>query len=135
MSIAPPRFFVTFTSAERKWIYLVETFHELKKIHDININNTNIQHEDENILELVKGDLVTFALYNDHKMKCFHKLLQSTNTLFGQVKNYIFLTKFQAWSEYDHELLWIEGAPICAINSNDEIQSFIDKYIIGDKFL
>jgi hypothetical protein len=68
-------------------------------------------------------------------MKCFHKLLQSTNTLFGQVKNYIFLTKFQAWSEYDHELLWIEGAPICAINSNDEIQSFIDKYIIGDKFL
>jgi hypothetical protein len=96
LSIAPPRFFVTFTSAERKWIYLVETFHELKKIHDININNTNIQHEDENILELVKGDLVTFALYNDHKMKCFHKLLQSTNTLFGQVKNYIFLTKFQA---------------------------------------
>lgn len=69
-------------------------------------------------------------------MKCFHELLQSRNTLFGQEQNYIFLTKLQAWeSEYDHELLWIEDAPIRAINSNDEIQPFLDKYITCDKFL
>jgi len=85
---APPRLFVTFTSAESIWIYLVVTFRELKKFHDI--NNTNIQHEDENILEPIKGYLVTFALYYDHRMKCFHKLLQSTNTLFGQAKVYFF---------------------------------------------
>jgi hypothetical protein len=78
---APPRLFVIFTSVESKWIYLVETFRELNNFHDI--NNTNIQHEDENILEPIKGDLVTFAPYYDHRMKCFHKLLQSTNTLFG----------------------------------------------------
>jgi len=89
----PQGFLSLSQSVESKWIYLVETFRELKKFHDI--NNTNIQDEDENILEPIKGDLVTFALYYDHRMKCFHKLLQSTNTLFGQVQNYIFLTKFQ----------------------------------------
>jgi hypothetical protein len=69
-------------------------------------------------------------------MKCFHKLLQSTNILFRQVQNYISLTKLKAWgSEDDHELLWIEDAPICAISSNDEIQPFINIYIACDKFL
>ncbi len=38
---------------------LVETLHELKKNH--NISCTNIQQEDKDIYEFVRGDLVTCA--------------------------------------------------------------------------
>ncbi len=88
------------------------------------------------IYELVRGDLITCAWYYDHKMKCFHKLWQSIDTLFGQLQDYFFVTKLQArGSEHDHGFLWIKDAPIYGINNNDEIESFVDKYIICDKYL
>ncbi len=63
-------------------------------------------------------------------------MLQSIDTLFGQVQDYFFATKFQArGSEHDHGLLWIKDAPIYGINNNDGIQSFVDKYITCDKSL
>jgi hypothetical protein len=63
--------------------------------------------------------------------------LQLTNTLFGQVQDYFFITKFQAKevSLHDHKLFYIKDAPIYGINNNDEIQSFLDKYITCDKSL
>lgn len=57
--LGPLTFVVTFTSAESKWINLIESLHELKISH--NISNTNIQHEDKDIYELVKRDLITYA--------------------------------------------------------------------------
>lgn len=57
--LGPLTFFVTFTCAKSKWINLVETFHELKYSH--NISCPNIQHEDKNIYELVRGDPLTCA--------------------------------------------------------------------------
>jgi hypothetical protein len=57
--LGPLTFVVTFTNAESKWINLIETLHELKDFN--NINSTNFQHEDKDIYELVKGDLITCA--------------------------------------------------------------------------
>ncbi len=59
-----------------------------------------------------------------------------TNTLFGQVKGFIFVIKFQSrGNEHNHGLLWIKDAPKYGIDSNDKIESFIDKYITCDKCL
>ncbi len=53
-------------------------------------------------------------------MKCFCKLLSSTNTLFGQVKDFFFIIEFQSkGNEHNHGLLWIKDAPKYGINSND----------------
>jgi hypothetical protein len=69
-------------------------------------------------------------------MKCFCKLLSSTNTLFGQVKDLFFVIKFQSrGNEHNHGLLWIKDAPKYGIDSNDKIKSFIDIYITCDKCL
>jgi hypothetical protein len=38
-------------------------------------------------------------------------------------------------SSHDHRFFYIKDAPIYGINSNDEIQSFLDKYITCDKSL
>jgi hypothetical protein len=35
-------------------------------------------------------------------------------------------------SEHDHGLLWIKDAPIYGINTNEEIENFVDKYISYD---
>jgi hypothetical protein len=41
-----------------------------------------------------------------------------------------FVIKFQnCGSEHDHGLLWIKDAPIYGINTNEEIENFVDKYI------
>ncbi len=86
--LGPSTFFVIFTSGESKQIDLKKTFHELKKFHYKDIKDNKF--EDEDIFKLVRGDHVTCARYYNHRMKCFRKLLSSTNTLFGQVED-IFL--------------------------------------------
>ncbi len=69
-------------------------------------------------------------------MKCFCKLLSSTNILFGQVKNLFLVIEFQSrGNERNHGLFWIKDAPKYGMGSNDKIESFIDKYITCDKFL
>jgi hypothetical protein len=60
----------------------------------------------------------------------------STNTLFGQVEDIFFVIKFQVRkNEHDHGLLWVKDAPKYGINNNYEIESFVDMYIICNKFL
>ncbi len=106
----------------------------MKKSHYKDIKD--IKFEDEDIFKLVRGDHVTCARYYNHKMKCLCKLLSLTNTLFGQVEDIFFVTKFQGRrSEHDHGLLWIKDAPKYGININYEIESFVDIYIICDNFL
>jgi hypothetical protein len=47
-----------------------------------------------------------------------------TNTLFGQVKDFFFIIKFQSrGNEHNHGLLWIKDAPKYGINRNDKIES------------
>jgi len=58
--LGPLTFFVTFTCAKSKWINLIETLiHELKYSH--HISRPNIQHEDKDIFELIRGDPMTCA--------------------------------------------------------------------------
>jgi hypothetical protein len=44
-----------------------------------------------------------------------------------------FVTKFQNHgNEHDHGLLWIKDTPICGINTNEEINFFVNRYISSD---
>jgi hypothetical protein len=54
-------------------------------------------------------------------------------SIFGQVCDCFFVIKFQnCGSEHDHGLLWIKDATIYGINTNKEIENFVDKYISYD---
>jgi hypothetical protein len=92
--LGPLTFFMTFTSVNN-WPILVKT---LKKLYDQYIDeNLGIKRDALlNIRELVRNDLVTCARYYEHRMNNFCKLIQNINLIFGKVKDYFFITKFQS---------------------------------------
>jgi hypothetical protein len=50
--------------------------------------------------------------------------------LFGQDYKKQFVTNFQNHcNEHEHHLLWIKDALMYGINTNEEIENFVDKYI------
>jgi hypothetical protein len=57
--LGPPTFFFTFINAKIKWTDLLKTLHELKNYHNKDIKDIKI--EDEDICELVRGDVITCA--------------------------------------------------------------------------
>ncbi len=68
------------------------------------------------ITELICNDPITCARYCDHKTSCFCTLFNKDPSIFGQVCDFCFVTKFQNCdSEHDHGLLWIKDAPIYGI--------------------
>ncbi len=79
---------------------------------------------------MIHNDLITCARYYDHKT-LYVFAHYSTKTHLFLDKCVIFLViKFQnSGSEPDHGLLWIKDAPIYGINTNEEIENFVNKYI------
>ena len=86
--------------------------------------------------QLIRTDLITYARYYDHRTSSFQKLLMKDSSLIEEVLDYFFNTEFQnCGSEYDHGLIWIKNAPIYEVNTNEEIEAFIDKYISSNSSL
>jgi hypothetical protein len=68
-------------------------------------------------------------------IKCLVSLHYSTNIPFflDKFTKKQFVTKFQNHcNEHEHHLLWIKDAPMYGINTNEEIEKFVDKYISCD---
>jgi hypothetical protein len=67
-------------------------------------------------------------------MNSFCKLIRNTYLIFGQVKNYFFITKFQLRGLlHDYGLLWIENAPRNDVFQNEDIECFVNKYLTTDQ--
>ena len=71
-----------------------------------------ISLDSTHIVELIRLDPVTYALYYKHRMDTFHKLLQKGSSIRGEVVDFFFVTKFQhSGSEHEHSFIWIKNAP------------------------
>ncbi len=83
-----------FTIGVNYWPILVKI---LKELFDQCISENVKMKEDDSlsIRELVKNDHVTYAHYYEHRINSFRKLIRNTNIIFGKVKDYFFITKFQ----------------------------------------
>jgi hypothetical protein len=92
--LGPPMFFMMFTIGVNYWPILVKI---LKELFDQCIGENVKMKEDDSlsIRELVKNDHVTYARYYEHRINSFRKLIRNTNIIFGKVKDYFFITKFQ----------------------------------------
>jgi hypothetical protein len=63
-------------------------------------------------------------------MNSFHELIRNADLIFGKVKDYVFITKFQSGGlPHDHGLLCVQNAPTFGVSKNEEIECFIDKYL------
>jgi len=63
----------------------------------------------------------------------FSHIIQQRPIYFWTSVWLFFVIEFQnCGSEHDHGLLWIKDAPIYGINTNEEIENCVDKYISCD---
>lgn len=57
-------------------------------------------------------------------------LITKNSSVFGKLKDYFFITKFQTRiNEHEHGLLWIQNVPIYQKYSDEETVKFVDRYI------
>jgi hypothetical protein len=90
------------------FIKALDTLHAKK----LNLPNKIEDLQSINIIELIHNDLITCAIYYDHKTSCFLTLFNKNPSIFGQVCDIFFVIEFQNHgSEQDHGLLWIKDAP------------------------
>jgi hypothetical protein len=133
--LSPPTFFVTFTTGINNWPKLVQTLEELYAIHNQN-NNKYKDVEKPKITDLVGMDPVLCARCYDKQMGWFRTLLKKCNSCLANYKTFFLLTKFQSGGyPHNHGLLWIDNALQYGIQSNEEIEIFIDKYLTTDRFV
>jgi hypothetical protein len=123
----PPTFFETFIISVNNWSILMKT---LKDLHTKHFQqNVKIFFNDS----LADKDFVKNGPklhYVIHRMNCLHKLLKKTNILFGEVQDYVFITKFQFEGlAHDHGLIWVKDVFQFGISMNEEI----DKYLTIDQ--
>jgi hypothetical protein len=127
--LGPPTFFVTYTSAQTRWIALMSSLHMLNKKY-IYIPKNFDKLEFKHMGDLVQYDLATCAHYYDHHMAIFRNFKKKNSSIFGKVNYFYFVIEFQnKGSEYDHGLLWIKDASIYGVDNNETIGQFVDKYV------
>jgi hypothetical protein len=55
------------------------------------------------------------------------------NSIFGHLLDFFFVIEFQSHGkQHDHGLLWVANALIYGLDSNNEIENFVNKYISYD---
>ncbi len=56
--------------------------------------------------------------------------------IFGKLKDYFFITKFQSpCLPHDHVLLWVQNVPPFGVPKNEKIEWFVNKYLTIDQIM
>ena len=91
------------------------------------IENEIVENE---IDSMIRNDPVTCARYYRNRINARRQLICHNDNYYGKIKDYFYITEFQnRGSEHDHGLLWIKDAPIYGTNTNEEIETFVDRYL------
>ncbi|XP_070567274.1 uncharacterized protein [Ptychodera flava] len=128
-----PTFFMSFSSAESKWIHLLKILG--KTVHDKEYTENEIRNMSWSTKsELIKSDPVTCARHFDRTFQRFmHDFLMSSLHPVGEIQDFFYRVEFQQrGSPHIHMLLWIKDSPQYNENSDDEVTKFIDQYITCD---
>ncbi len=68
--------------------------------------------------------------YYEDRMNSFQIFIKYVDVVFGQIKDFFFVTKFQVEGlPHDHGLLWVENVAQFAILTNENIECFVDTYL------
>ncbi|XP_070567337.1 uncharacterized protein [Ptychodera flava] len=125
-----PTFFMSFSSAESKWIHLLKILG--RTVHNKEYTDDDVLNMSWNTKsDLIKSDPVTCARHFDYSFQRFmHDFLMSSHHPIGEIHDYFYRVEFQQrGSPHIHMLVWIKDAPQYGENSDDDITQFIDQYI------
>ena len=121
----PSDIFVTLTSAElTRWTFFLGAILKQQSDHCSGENIMNKDYKDK--CEVLKSNPVTAVQMFYHRVDLFFKLM------LGKIKDYFYRVEFQArGAPHVHFLFWIEEAPRLSTHSNEQVISFMDRYVSG----
>ena len=119
----PATFFLTLSCAEYYWPEM--------RNYLIQLNDDILNVEHATINSLVAADPVSVCSVFEARWRCFLKnVIMDPDGHLGTVKHYFWRLEYQArGAPHIHMKLWIDGAPVYGVNSNEEVIQFIQKYI------
>ena len=129
-----PTWFCSFSAAETKWFPLLGCLSKLvhgKELNDSELENLTWQDK----CHLIKSDPVTCARYFDHKFQiCVSHVTKHELKPIGELVDFFFRVEFQQrGSPHVHMLIWIKNSPVYDSTNEDDVGTFIDKYITCSK--
>ncbi|XP_038063129.1 uncharacterized protein LOC119733831 [Patiria miniata] len=121
-----PTWFCSFSSADMRWPEVINTLlrqqGDSRTIEDLDWNEKCL---------ILRSNPVTVARMFDRRFHTFLKdvILSPANPV-GKVKDYFYRVEFQQrGSPHTHCLFWIENAPRIEVDTDDEVVTFIDRYV------
>ena len=129
-----PTWFCSFSAAETRWTHLLKTLGriiEKKEYTDDEIKQMTWEQKSD----LIQKDPVTCARNFEHMVQLFIRdVLKSSVMPIGEIADYFYRVESQQrGSPHIHGLFWVRGEPQYEKSSNEEIVSFVDKYITCQK--
>ena len=129
-----PTWFCSFSAAETRWTHLLKTLGrivEKKEYTDEEIKQMTWEQKSD----LIQKDPVTCARNFEHMVQLLIRdVLKSNVAPIGEIADYFYRVEFQQrGSPHIHGLFWVKEAPQYEKSSNEEIVSFVDKYVTCHK--
>ncbi|XP_078596399.1 uncharacterized protein LOC144873191 isoform X1 [Branchiostoma floridae x Branchiostoma japonicum] len=120
-----PTWFATFSAADLRWPEVLEA---IRQDHGT-VPVSELSWEER--CDILKSNPVTAARMFDRRVKLFFKhLIKSPSQPIGEVIDTFTRTEFQQrGSPHIHCLFWVKDAPKLGVNSEEEICSFVDRYV------
>ncbi|XP_078579125.1 uncharacterized protein LOC144863641 isoform X1 [Branchiostoma floridae x Branchiostoma japonicum] len=120
-----PTWFATFSAADLRWPEVLEA---IRQDHGT-VPVSELSWEER--CNILKSNPVTAARMFDHRVKLlFRHLIKSPSQPIGEVVDTFTRTEFQQrGSPHIHCLFWVKDAPKLGVNSEEEICSFVDRYV------
>ncbi|XP_035675428.1 uncharacterized protein LOC118415158 [Branchiostoma floridae] len=120
-----PTWFATFSAADLRWPEVLEA---IRQDHGT-VPVSDLSWEER--CDILKSNPVTAARMFDRRVKLFFKhLIKSPSQPIGEVIDTFTRTEFQQrGSPHIHCLFWVKDAPKLGVNSEEEICSFVDRYV------
>ncbi|KAJ8048640.1 hypothetical protein HOLleu_01031 [Holothuria leucospilota] len=129
-----PTWFMSFSAAETRWLHLLRilgrTLHN-REFTDLEILNMTWQEKSD----LIQSDPVTCSRHFDYSVHRFiSDIMQSSHHPVGDIIDYFYRVEFQQrGSPHIHMLAWIKDAPQYGTDTDEQVISFVDKYVTCSK--
>ena len=121
---------MSLSSADTRWSDLLNMLSALN--YGIELSEEEISSMTwEQKIKLIQKDPVTCSRYFDHRVQQFIKVvLKSSHDFLGKITDYFNRVEFQQrGSPHIHMIVWVENAPKYNSSTNEEITTYVDKYL------
>ncbi|KAJ8050135.1 hypothetical protein HOLleu_03215 [Holothuria leucospilota] len=134
LQLGIPTLFMSFSAAETRWLHLLRILSRIldnKELTDSEILNMSWQEKSD----LIQSDPVTCSRHFDYSVRrLISDVMQSSYHPVGEIIDYFYRKEFQQrGSPHIHMLAWIKDAPQYGTDTNEQVVSFIDKYVTCNK--